>query len=580
MDQLAKLSSTAFMCTTIGNFMPSLGNMDDRNSNESDSLGYSRNYHSWDSLTVSTAKKHLQLKYSDLHQSTSGVVELEDIGMVTVQKLKDYVKKYWMMAETGGPQFVMARSVTCSASGAICSLTTLILAEAELRTYLTSTNYPDNFNSDYKLSNFYVLVFQTIGVGVGTINPVFGWFIAITFKCSVRRGKSYKTEDYWTRRLVDWRDSPLALRFRSNKFRKIVHYTKNRILNFGIGIQIVIVTANKSLLLISSFFPSLLFSCFSYCKVLKRKILSKSNVSGNHTRSESEPEPEPGTQLVYPSDFVLYLDGEEQMPLHIMKNISNATDHLIQIGKKKPPKFLKEILGKSTGLEGVADFDSNQSYHIPSLVSEEPPNCWTLPLVTLTSIARALPNIDDQKMEQLQSNKNESLLYVRQVEKILDSEADLVNIRNAAERVWLGVDIKRKWLDEDLRKFSLETSEETLKRLVGMAEVIAANSMYRISQSVLRNHEGSNNQTDDGLFKQLSVMIADILGACLTNLPRVKIMKCFCSAIEKRENSVQRAAQLLGETEETIEILQQREIPSLNPIQAANINEWRASMKK
>ncbi|XP_059659020.1 uncharacterized protein LOC132305394 [Cornus florida] len=639
-DQLAKLSSTAFMCTAIGNFMPSLGKMDDKEilmnvialailvitilGNVCIQLGTGLLYSflmiehiavmflmfvllvilSFSALTVSTTKKHLQLKYSDLHQSTSGEVELEDIGMVTVQKLRDYVKKYWMMAETGSPQFVIARSVTCSASGAICSLTTIILAEAELRTYLwfTYTNLADFFilnwnnSSDYQWSILFVLVIQTIGVGVGTIAPVFRWFIVIKSKCSVRRGKSYKTEwkteDYWTRRLVGWRDSPLALCFRSKKFRKFVHNTKNRILNFCIGVQIVIVTASKSLLLISSFLPSLLFSCFSYCKVLKRKILSKSNASSNHTGSESEPEP--GTQLVDHSDFVLYLDGEEEIPLHIMKTINNAADNLIQIGKKKPPKFLKELLGKSTGFKGVANFDSNQ---IPSLLSEEPPNCWTLPLVTLTSIAMALPNIENQKMERLQSNVNESLLYVRQVEKILDSEADLVNIRNAAKSVWSEVDLSGKWLDEDLRKIALEgkTSEETLERLAGMAEsivkefranmngnlkVIAANSMYRISKTVLLNHERSNNQTDERLFEQLSVMIADILGACLTNLPRVITMKCFCSAIEEREKSVQRAAQLLGETEETLEILQQREIPRLNPIQAANINEWRVSMKK
>lgn len=49
-------------------------------------------------------------------------------------------------------------------------------------------------------------------------------------------------------------------------------------------------------------------------------------------------------------------------------------------------------------------------------------------------------------------------------------------------------------------------------------KVIAANSMYRISQTILLDYLCSNNQTtDENMFEQLSIMIADILGACLTN---------------------------------------------------------------
>ncbi|XP_059659034.1 uncharacterized protein LOC132305408 [Cornus florida] len=618
-DQLAKLSSTALMSTAIGNFMPSLGTMDDTEilmnmtalailvttilANVCIQLGtglINRNLiveHiavmffmfvslvilSFSALTVSTTKKHLQLKYSDLHKITS-TEESVGIGMATTQKLKDYVKKYWMMAETGSPQFVMARSVNCSALGAICSLTTVILLEAELRTYFTDRCF-----------------YSTIGVVVGTTGPVFRWFIATIFKCSVKKGKSskteWKTEYYWIRMLVGWRERPLALRFRSQNCRKLVHSTKNRILSFCIGVQIVIVTAGKLVLLISSFLLSPLLSCFHCCKVLKQKLLSKSNASSNHTGSELEP----GTQLDL-SRFVLYLDGEAELPPQIMNNISNATDHLIQIGKKQQPKYLKELLGKSTGFEGVAKFDVDQ---IPSLNFKEPPNSWTLPLVTLTSIAIALPNIENQKMKQLHRSISEGLLYVSLVEKILDSKADLVNIRKKAERVWEGVDLFRKWLDKDLRNIAVEgkTSKKTLERLVNIAktivmeykagmngqenplnwpmEVIAANSMYRISQTLLLDHEGSEYQMDhETLFEQLSVMVVDILGACLTNLPHVITTECFRSAIEEREKSVKHAARLLGETEEILDILQQRELPSLNPDQAANINEWHASMKK
>ncbi|XP_052208806.1 uncharacterized protein LOC127812458 isoform X2 [Diospyros lotus] len=133
------------------------------------------------------------------------------------------------------------------------------------------------------------------------------------------------------------------------------------------------------------------------------------------------------------------------------------------------------------------------------------------------------------------------------VEKNANSKEDLVNIRDAAEMIWLGVDLYQKGLDIDLQKIALEakTSRETLERLSNMARnifakternanvrfkdnrfnwptnAIAANTMYRISQTMLLNWEESNKQTDKGLFEQSSLEIADILGACLTNLPHI-----------------------------------------------------------
>ena len=59
---------------------------------------------------------------------------------------------------------------------------------------------------------------------------------------------------------------------------------------------------------------------------------------------------------------------------------------------------------------------------------------------------------------------------------------------------------------------------------------LAANSMYRITQTILQNYEGRNNLMGEILFKKvkgelvdqkLSVKISDIPSACLTNLQRV-----------------------------------------------------------
>ncbi|KAI3508038.1 hypothetical protein L1887_23037 [Cichorium endivia] len=79
-------------------------------------------------------------------------------------------------------------------------------------------------------------------------------------------------------------------------------------------------------------------------------------------------------------------------------------------------------------------------------------------------------------------------------------------------------------------------------------------------------------------FAQSSSMIADILVACLTNLPQVIAMKCHVSVIEKRETSVHTAAQLLGETMKIINTLKERHLPNLNPDEWAYIEKWRACL--
>ena len=105
---------------------------------------------------------------------------------------------------------------------------------------------------------------------------------------------------------------------------------------------------------------------------------------------------------------------------------------------------------------------------------------------------------------------------------------------------------------------------------------ICANSMYRITQTILLLNRGNIEEvSQEGLFARLSSMVSDILAACLTNLPLVIAMKCHESVIEKREASVLAAAQLLGETTQIINTLNDREIPNLNPEELAFIENWR-----
>ncbi|KAM1127837.1 hypothetical protein ACFX13_038580 [Malus domestica] len=118
--------------------------------------------------------------------------------------------------------------------------------------------------------------------------------------------------------------------------------------------------------------------------------------------------------------------------------------------------------------------------------------------------------------------------------------------------VWLGSDIYHTWLDVDLHKLSLQgkSSKETLevfaetakfisedsrkKQVVRLRDIpskwpvaeLAANSMYRISQTLLLNCEGSVNQTE-----------------------QVIRMKCSRRTIKEREETLRHAVHILGKTE-------------------------------
>ncbi|KAK3003451.1 LOW QUALITY PROTEIN: hypothetical protein RJ639_018152 [Escallonia herrerae] len=486
-DQLAKLSSTAFMCTIIGNVMPSIGPMDNRDillnviavsilvitilvnvciQLKTHAIGISDLYAfyiyvtalehvivmfsmllllvilSFSALAVPISKRILELKYRDMHKTVS-TEEPKESNKSSVEILKDVVRKYWLMAETGSPQFVMACSATSSTSGVICLMVVVLLVEAEVRMWLHFQGAPDS-SSDYGWSTIFILWIQSIGVIVGTIAPAFRWFTAVSFKCSKKESNNYrnelKVEGYWIQPLAEWKEIPLLpLRIRNRKCRKLIQNAKNSILNFYV-------------------------------------------------------------------------------PERILKNISIAVDRSIQKAKRQQPEKLMELLEKSSGFKGINS--------------------------TVTKFPR----------------------YI--LKNLLTPGACLENLQRLA-------DIAKDYVMEFLSNVNRGPEHEPLNWPV---KVIAANSMYRISQTLLLQHQ-DNHQSNEELFEQLSVMIADILCACLTNLPGVITRKCFCNAIEKREESVRLAARLLGETEAILNTLQQRELPPMDPNQVAYIDEWRTSIK-
>ncbi|PWA51026.1 hypothetical protein CTI12_AA467070 [Artemisia annua] len=294
--------------------------------------------------------------------------------------------------------------------------------------------------------------------------------------------------------------------------------------------------------------------------------------------------------------YVLQLQDDMELSERTLKSISKYVNDLIKKAEKQQPNNLVELLRESKGFEGVGKYDS---LHVPPLFAQDYLDCWSLPLVTLTAIAVSLPEIQNGRVDRLLSSVSEGLKYVTLVEESLNATDEYVRIQKAAKVLWLEVEVSNKWVGDNLKNHAPEVNtaglilqwfKNTAKNMVTEVQVIdfgsandnsmyrsiCANSMYRITESILLSyHTNIDELSQEDLFTELSSMIADILAACLTNLPQVIVTKCHESVIEKRESSVNATVQLLGETMQIIDNLQDRELPDLDPAELPFIGKWR-----
>ncbi|KAJ9554754.1 hypothetical protein OSB04_009368 [Centaurea solstitialis] len=433
-----------------------------------------------------------------------------------------------------------------------------------------------------------ILITQFIGVMVGSIAPISRCFAPLSFKLSIKwiwnHIKVFKVESYWTQTLSDWKRSSVPITFRSRKFKVVIQKLKILILCFCIGFQKAFVVACKMIGLVPIFIVIGVLYCFRCWKWLKATF----NALGIVLEKRSE-------HNKHLSRYVLQLQDDMELAERTLKGISKSVNHLIRRSEKQQPFHLVKLLEESRGFEGVGKFNNHL---VPPLPSQEFLDCWSLPLVTLTTIAISLPNIQSDAVDNLLSSVSEGLLYVKLVEESLNATEDYVCIQKAAETLWLEVEVYHKWLGNRLQKpvpqlntvwQILHWFKDTAKSMVTEVEQadigdgyddsiyrsISANSMYRITETILLSyHTNIEEVSQEELFGQLSSMISDILAACLTNLPKVIAIKCHASAIEKREASVHAAAQLLGETTQIINSLQDRELPSLNQNELAFMDKW------
>ncbi|XP_076950036.1 uncharacterized protein LOC143622913 [Bidens hawaiensis] len=295
------------------------------------------------------------------------------------------------------------------------------------------------------------------------------------------------------------------------------------------------------------------------------------------------------------SRYVVQTEEEAKLSNRIIKNVLHSITQLLGESEKKEPRNLIKLLEKSTGFRGVVEFANDQ---VPSLYPEETQNCWSLVVVTLTSIAIALPNIPNGQFKGLLASVTEGLQVIRHIEESLNGDDNLIKARKAARRVWTGVEIYRIWLEIELQKKAREgkTSTEILNWLSYEAEKIVgefikrskdpsidqtpdrfilASSMYRVSRSILLHCDEQENWTnDEEIFERISTIIADVLSACFTNLPRVIKMKCHHQAIEKRGDNIRSAAQLLGKSKKILKVLKARQLPNIDLNSRAYIDKW------
>lgn len=535
-------------------------------------------------LMVPSAKRYLETEYNEMLKVVSS--KPIEWGEYTIDDLKVVVKRYWVMSQTGSLQFVMARVAISVTASLICPLLALTLLEAYVRLHLTRNQASWTF-TNYAWSINWILYVQCAGVAFGSIAPLFRWLFAARFKISDlgqrRMIDEFYVETYWTSRLVEWRETSFPLEIHNFKCKKLAHDAKGVVLNICIRLQVLIVLISKLILLISCKVGVAILKCFKRMKDVE-------GAGECESRTEHE--------LDF-SRYVLLLEGEVGVPKKVLKNICDELDMFIQIGENRRPKHLVELLLKSMSFNGVIEFDSSE---VPSLHSLEPPNCWSLPVVTLTSIAIALSNIAHQKSKNLLRGVKEGLFLVELIEKTLNRKKEPRSIRNAANRVWVGIELYGKWENKHVKASNLKvtTALEMLRKLSETAKhtvvdfmtktedvlmqnpanwpakVTAANSMYRVSETMLRAHKDCINQTNDALFERLSVIISDILAACLTNLVHVISLKCQNNDINEREDSVGQAAILLGESREVLQILNHRELPGVCPKKSTNIDQWRS----
>ncbi|KAK9068389.1 hypothetical protein SSX86_012502 [Deinandra increscens subsp. villosa] len=613
-----KMVGINFLVTMLANFLPSLGLMDDRELIMNivalgilmltiavnlgiqtftqviymyfDTLFMCIFAFLWPfsiALTVSASRKKLEHRYKESQLLVSSYQEKK----FSSKGLRSYVKKYWMMTETRNPQFVIACSPVSSAFGVICLFNFLY----PVRRYVSGMEYFFCDASDYKWSLKIIYIVQSVGTIVASIAPISRCMSSVGhYNLSKEWSKNhlnvFRVEKHWIQRLQKWKRRHVQLHIPSRHCKIVFHNVKNTCLNLCITLHILVLVICKTICLV----PRIILILLSYCWYFFKSCLKWfQRVTRKPNGNEID-----GSELKEYVMYVIQIEEDAKLSDRILRNTLRYITQLLQVSEEKEPRYLMVLLEKSIRFNGVAEFESEQ---VQPLYPKETHNCWSLVVVTLTSVAIALPNIVQGHVNSLLSGVREGLQIVRHIEECLNGDNDTLETRKAAKRVWAEVEVYHSWLQINLHKMARKgkTSKEILQWLGDEAEkimrefksskkpsidqspykFIVASSMHRISRSMLLNINEQDLLNDEEIFEWISTMTADILSACFTNLPRVIKLKCHHHAIEKRGESIRNAAELLGKCKKILKILKARKLPNMDLDSMAYIDKWRVVLK-
>ncbi|KAJ0745356.1 hypothetical protein HanPI659440_Chr10g0397811 [Helianthus annuus] len=497
-DQVAKLGSMAFLCTMMANLLPCLGTMESHellsnttamcvlvitivvnvciqmqtgavpisthkedlriiqltspthiSANPSSVLPFIYVIllvvllivHICSSLANLKSLQILEHKYEEGHYTAAKHIQPSPGEPVTVEKLHKHVRNYWIMAESrSGLHFIKACFHTTSASGVICLLVAILHTYTMFGTI--KAMLAKDYDSDYRWSVIVILIVQSIGVVIGTIVPLFRCFTTLRFKVFFSiHFKVFKVERYWTQKLYDWKHTSIRLPFRSQRL----------FFNIWIQLQKGVVVLCKVIALIPLVFVTCVFYCFRCLKWLLVKVVGIKLREKNENLELSED--------IRP--YVLYLDNGMWVGEKTLQGFSKSVTLLIQMGTRRQPRNLFRLIQQKSTLrfDGVANFDHTGHHHVPPILSSVPytdvpsSDCWSLPLITLTTIALSLPELEKQAVDCLFKSVREGLRYVQLVEESLNCAYDLVSFQKAARTLWNEIKFEKKWLGNELRDF-------------------------------------------------------------------------------------------------------------------------------
>ncbi|MFS7980219.1 hypothetical protein Hanom_Chr10g00936851 [Helianthus anomalus] len=218
----------------------------------------------------------LEVKYQTTNKTSLTDQHLQHTQMSKVEKLRQHVKRYWVIAETRSPQFVMTSNpLSTATSGVICvialGLNLLLVLEVPFRD-------PRIYKSAYKWSILFIVITQFIGVLVGTIAPIFRCFSTLNFKLGTKWNITYlmvfKVEEYWTQSLREWKQSPMHFLASSSRSRTLVYNSKSIMISHCISLQKATITLCKVITLVTRITPIVFVYCLYCWKSLKASLLT------------------------------------------------------------------------------------------------------------------------------------------------------------------------------------------------------------------------------------------------------------------------------------------------------------------